>query len=281
MAARRMGFRNIFDPLYNIDDFRTGLLDGTLPATRLFTHYVLPLADAQTRGDRFLTAKIVRDASPLLRPDALKDSAEPRTQLRQAKEAVESLMAPWGNDEPTCGTVLENIAASELFVIPDSLKPLLALKQKRVSGSQAPIEQDADQLPKTVAALEKFLEAPFSEVMPYSQYVADAAPFDTHQGVKGLEFERVMVLMNDSEARGFLFGYEKFFGAEERSAADIKNEREGKETTFDRTRRLFYVTCSRARGSLALVMYSTNPEAVRSHVFENGWFDQEEVVLRL
>jgi DNA helicase-2/ATP-dependent DNA helicase PcrA len=190
-------------------------------------------------------------------------------------------MALWEKGEPTCSTVLENIAASELFVIPDSLKPLLALKQKHVTGSQVPVDDDADRLPETVAALEKFLEAPFSEVLPYSRYVADIAPFDTHQGVKGLEFERVMVLMNDSEARGFLFGYEKFFGAEERSAADIKNASEGKETTFDRTRRLFYVTCSRARGSLALVMYSTNTAAVQSHVLQARWFEKEEVVLRL
>jgi DNA helicase II / ATP-dependent DNA helicase PcrA len=134
---------------------------------------------------------------------------------------------------------------------------------------------------EAVAALQKFLDAPFSEVARYSQYVANAAPFGTHQGVKGLEFQRVMVLMNDSESRGFLFKYDKFFGAEGRSQADIRNEREGKETTIDRTRRLFYVTCSRARESLALVMYSTNPEAVRPHVLQNGWSDPDEVVLGL
>lgn len=33
MAAKRMGFQGIFEPLYEVDDFRTGLLDGTLPAT--------------------------------------------------------------------------------------------------------------------------------------------------------------------------------------------------------------------------------------------------------
>ncbi len=96
-----------------------------------------------------------------------------------------------------------------------------------------------------------------------------------------MEFERVMVLMDDGEARGFLFGYDKLLGAKAPTAADIKNTREGKETSVDRTRRLFYVTCSRARSSLALVAYSPDPTAVRAHVIENEWFAADEVLSEL
>lgn len=281
MAAKRMGFQNIFDPLYSVDDIKTSLLDGTFPATRFFTQNVLPLVTAQQQADNFAAAKIVREFSPLLSKPTLKASPDPRAQLQKAKGAVESLMSLWTDEEPTCGAVLENVATSELFAIPDSLKPLLALKQKPVSVDETGGEQDADRLPDEIKALERFLEAPFSQVRPYARYVSNEAPFDTHQGVKGLEFERVMVLMDDSEARGFMFGYEKLFGAKERTTTDLKNENEGKETSLDRTRRLFYVTCSRARSSLALVAYSADPEAVRSHLVKNGWFGREEIVLRL
>ena len=99
--------------------------------------------------------------------------------------------------------------------------------------------------------------------------------------MKGLEFERVMVLMDDGEARGFLFGYDKLLGAKAPTAADIKNAQEGKETSLDRTRRLFYVTCSRARSSLALVSYSANPAAIRTYVIENEWFAADEVLSEL
>jgi DNA helicase-2/ATP-dependent DNA helicase PcrA len=90
-----------------------------------------------------------------------------------------------------------------------------------------------------------------------------------------------MVIMDDSEARGFMFGYDKLLGAKDRSTADLKNEKDGKETTLDRTRRLFYVTCSRAQSSLALVAFSANPEAVKSYLIDNGWFDCDEIVLRV
>jgi len=56
-------------------------------------------------------------------------------------------------------------------------------------------------------------------------------------GVSG--FPRVMVVIEDEEARGFLFSYEKLLAVKEKSTTDIKNEEQRLETTIDRTRRLF------------------------------------------
>ena len=86
-----------------------------------------------------------------------------------------------------------------------------------------------------------------------------------------------MVIMNDSEARGFMFKYGKLLGDTALTASDLRNKREGKESSVDRTRRLLYVTCSRAKRSLALVAYSTNPDSVKSQVIRNGWFTEDEV----
>jgi DNA helicase-2/ATP-dependent DNA helicase PcrA len=68
-------------------------------------------------------------------------------------------------------------------------------------------------------AIGEFLLAPFSQVEKFASYVSGKALFDTHQGVKGLEFERVMVIMDDEEARGFMFKYENLFGA--KSVTDL------------------------------------------------------------
>ncbi len=127
-------------------------------------------------------------------------------------------------------------------------------------------------------ALERFLETPFSQVANYARYISDDAPYDTHQGVKGREFERVMVVMDPAETRGFMFDYEKLFGAKQLSATDIKNQQEGKDTSLDRTRRLFYVTCSRAQRSLAIVAYSEAPQMVKQSMIANEWFDADEIV---
>jgi DNA helicase-2/ATP-dependent DNA helicase PcrA len=127
--------------------------------------------------------------------------------------------------------------------------------------------------------LDKFLLSPFSQIEPYVSYINQKASFDTHQGVKGKEFPRVMLIIDDSEARGFLFSYEKLFGAKEKTKSDFENENSGNDTSIDRTRRLFYVACSRAEKSLAIVAYSENPKKVLEHVINQKWFEQTEVEL--
>ncbi|PDT50853.1 MULTISPECIES: UvrD-helicase domain-containing protein [Sinorhizobium] len=275
MVARRMGFLQMFEALASVDDYRTGFLDGSFAPTRFFTHNVLPLVTAQQKSDKFAATKLVRESSPLLSKETLKSNDRPIAQLRTAQAAIDSLMTLWVDGDPTCAAIVANIAETNLFAIPDSLKAALAAKQ---AAAETPDDEEADPVSDQIAALIAFLDCSFTEIAPYAAYVAHKAPFDTHQGVKGLEFERVMVLMDDGEARGFLFGYDKLLGAKAATAADIKNAQDGKETSLDRTRRLFYVTCSRARSSLALVAYSPDPAAVRAHVIANGWFAAGEVL---
>ncbi|NDV76734.1 UvrD-helicase domain-containing protein [Burkholderia cenocepacia] len=276
MAARRMGFLKMFEALASVDDYRAGFLDGSFAPTRFFTHYVLPVVTAHQRGDKFAITKLIRENSPLLSKETLKRNDKPIAQLRKAQAAVDSLMVLWDSGEPTCAAIVANIAASSLFAVPDGLKAALAARQ---TGPMEALDDEAvDPVGNHISALVAFLDCSFLEIAPYAAYVAREAPFDTHQGVKGLEFDRVMVLMDDGEARGFLFGYDKLLGAKAPTAADIKNAQEGKETSVDRTRRLFYVTCSRAQSSLALVAYSPEPAAVRAHVIANEWFSADEVV---
>lgn len=52
---------------------------------------------------------------------------------------------------------------------------------------------------------------------------------------------------------------------------------EGKETGIDRTKRLFYVACSRAKSSLAIVAYTDNPAAIQQNIINYGWFEQDEI----
>jgi DNA helicase-2/ATP-dependent DNA helicase PcrA len=276
MAARRMGFLRMFEALASVDEFRTGFLDGSFAATRFFTHCVLPLVAAERTGSKFAVTKVVRESSPLLSKETLKNNDKPIEHLRTVQAAIDRLMLLWADGDPSCGAIAANIAETNLFTLPDSLKAALAAKE--AAPAESLDDENADPISEQVAALVTFLDCPFSEIAPYAAYVAREAPFDTHQGVKGLEFERVMVLMDDEEARGFLFGYDKLLGAKSPTAADIKNAQDGKETSLDRTRRLFYVTCSRARSSLALVAYSPDPAAVRAHVIACEWFAADEVL---
>jgi DNA helicase-2/ATP-dependent DNA helicase PcrA len=86
-----------------------------------------------------------------------------------------------------------------------------------------------------------------------------------------------MVILDDEEAGGFQFSYGKLFGAEALSDTDKKNEKEGNDSTPARTRRLFYVTCSRAEKSLAVVAYTSKPKEVKEFATSQGWFSEAEI----
>jgi DNA helicase-2/ATP-dependent DNA helicase PcrA len=275
MAARRMEFLEMFKPLYGVDDYQHGLLDGSLPAVRFFAQQVLPLIKAEERGDKFAVAGIMRKFSPLLSAETLKCAADQPGQIAMAKMAVCELMRLFNGHSPSFGSVLRKINELNMFTVPESLTPF------RMEPGTEIHEPFDDRLSYRQKALEEFLESPFSQIESYSSYVEGNAPFDTHQGVKGREFPRVMVIMDDSEARGFLFSYEKLFGTKGDSAADLSRKSAGDDTVIDRTRRLFYVTCSRVQESLALVVYSAKPMAVRSHLLGSDWCDEEEIIMDL
>ncbi len=278
MAAKRMGFLDLFEPLYNHEKLKTGLLDGTLGALKLFTKILLPLIRAKKEGDEFLVSQIVRKYSPLINSDVLKKSDNQLENIREVNRSVNELYSLWSDDKnPRIIDVLQFIAKSKLFEIPEMLYPIA----NRTKEEQRIVEQEeVDDKNELIDAWDNALTSSFSQIEAFDEYFSEDSKFDTHQGVKGLEFPRVMVIIDDEDARGFLFSYEKLFGAKELTPTDIKNLDEGKDTSLDRTRRLFYVSCSRAEKSLAIVAYSKAPDAVKSHVLNEGWFEEEEVIIK-
>ena len=285
MAARRMGFSEMFQALSQADSLQTGLRDGSLPGIRFFSQLVLPLIRAKECGDDFAIAAIVRKASPLLSKETLKAAGtDQRIKIREAREAISRLATLWSDrGNPSFLDVLVCISRTGLFEIPESLRPFAAREERErteIEAGRSLPPDEGEQSDAVLSAWDKFLKCPFGEIEPYDEYVSHRAPFETHQGVKGLEFERVMVIMDDAEARGFMFKYEKLFGAQEKTKTDLENERDGKDGAIDRARRLFYVTCSRAKKSLAIVAYSGNPGKIREFVVKEGWFEESEIQVR-
>jgi len=134
--------------------------------------------------------------------------------------------------------------------------------------------------PTITEAWTQALDAPFSQVARYLAYVEDRSPFGTHQGVKGLEFPRVMVIADDVHTRfKGLASYETLFGVKPLGPTAQKKADNGEETTIERTRRLLYVTCTRAEESLALVLYSEAPDTIRRFLISNQWMAEDEVVI--
>lgn len=275
MAARRGGFLEFFEPLYSQDKLKTGLLDGNLSGISFLIHLILPLVKAMKENNEFAVAKIMREYSAILDEENLKDSETPIERIKKAGESVDSLLTLWNScQEPSLLKVLQRVAELNILPTPENLIPVIHYSPDENLGDGEEELQENDEI---VNAWRAALKCPFNQLEYYADYISDKSAFGTHQGVKGLEFPRVMVVIDDEEARGFMFNYDKLFGAKALSSTDISNINEGKDSTVDRTRRLFYVTCSRAEKSLAIVAYTKNPEAVKSHVLSEKWFNADEI----
>ena len=199
MAASRFGFSELYMPLSNSKKFDTSLREGSIPELSILSKLVFPLLVAYQSGNDFEVAKIIRKNSPLLNKEVFITGLNNQVELlRKAEEAVELLMKLWNDGKvPTCLEVLKSIRDTGLFKVGN-----------RVDEVLADYSQDENE---KITALRTALSAPFYELERYALYVSDNTRFATHQGVKGLEFPRVMVILDDAQARGFLFSYEKLF----------------------------------------------------------------------
>ena len=264
MAARRLGFAEFFASFYKVSKYQMTFLQGSVSEIEFFTKEVLPIAESMKEDGR-LALEILKKYSPLLSRQNTEKPYELYLKCREEAMKVASI----ANGNNTIRIVIDEIIKSQLLTVPDVVRQAYLLKPSDIE----------DTVEEELRAWVEVMDLPIDMVRKFNDYVNQRSRFDTHQGVKDLEFNRVMVIIDDSEAKGFLFSYDKLFGVKELSDTDLKNKDNGKETSIERTQRLFYVTCTRAKNSLAVVMYTNNPERVKTEAIRKGWFEENEIIV--
>lgn len=264
MAARRLGFEQFFGPLSKVTKYQMTFLQGTVSELEFFTKEILPIADS-IKEDGRIALEILKSNSPLLSKKNIEKSYELYLRCREETGTVAKKV----NDDHSIREVVKAVRDSQLLTIPEVIRQACELTPDEIN----------DEMEEDLQAWVKVMDLPISMVRKYDDYVNQHTRFDTHQGVKGLEFERVMVIIDDSEAKGFMFSYDKLFGVKELTETDIKHIEAGEESSIDRTLRLFYVTCTRAKESLAIIMYTSDPNKVRNQAINKGWFAKQEIEL--
>lgn len=264
MAARRLGFAQFFGPLSKVDKYQMAFLQGKVSELDFFTKEVLPIADS-INGDGRNALEILKAYSPLLSKQNTEKPYELYLRCRDDSQKVANIV----NGNHSIRDVVKVVCSSQLLPVPEVLRQASILSTTDVN----------DEWEEDLQAWVMVMDLPINMVRGYDDYVNQRTRFDTHQGVKGLEFDRVMVIIDDSEAKGFMFSYDKLFGVKELTEIDKKHIEAGEESSVDRTQKLFYVTCTRAKESLAIVMYTSDSEKVKNQAISKGWFSEQEIVL--
>jgi DNA helicase-2/ATP-dependent DNA helicase PcrA len=261
MAATRLGFPNLYTALNDRapTSFSEGLADGTAWPIQVIAQQLLPLVTAARDGDRFTVMSILRRESPKLGRERLRDQpAAPA--LISLQQAVDSLVGMLADESlSTVRDIMKHVHATELLRLDDRYGPHL-------------VPEPTDDGSSGFANVQAFLNCAVTELWAYRRYFIEESPFATHHGVKGAQFERVLVVIDDEEAAFHQYSYGKYFGYVPLSDSDQARIDAGEETVLDRTRRLFYVCCSRAMKDLAVVLFVPDVSVARAAVAGKNLF---------
>lgn len=266
MAARRLGFAGLYSALNDRapQSLSEGIADGSAWPLRPFVQQLLPLTVASRADDQFTIMSILRADSPCLEPERLRGQAVAPI-LAALQHAIEQLAALLADGSAaTVRDVLLHVRNTDLVALDDRFAAHL---------TDDPADDGSDGFANVAA----FLECNVGDLWAHRRYVLEESPFATHHGVKGAQFERVLVVLDDEEASYNQYSYGKYLGYTPLSNTDEANIAEGKESVLDRTRRLFYVCCSRAVKDLAVVLFAADVAAARAAVIKAKLFPDASI----
>lgn len=259
MAAKRLGFGELYTALNSKAPtaFKDGFLDGSAWPLSPCVKFLIPIAIAHTEGRQLEVMRLIREYSPLLDKGDLAGAnvAERLKALRELVAEIAEGIA--GNSNVTIGDLLKRVYSAGLLIfdprLASYLDPEAVPPAQPAEGLDDDDDQEDDESDKEMASMDAFLACPARQLLAYQTYISERSPFWTQQGIKGAEFDRVLVVLDDAESTHFQFSYEKYLGLKALSDTDRKHIEAGEETTVDRTRRLFYVSCTRALKDLGSV----------------------------
>ncbi|SEA76844.1 UvrD-helicase domain-containing protein [Alkalimonas amylolytica] len=285
MAAKRLGFGELYSALNSKapSAFKDGFLDGTAWPLSPFMKFLVPIAIANHSGHQLEVMRLLRTYSPQLE-DAAVAAAKISDRLKSLGKLVASITAGvFGESNTTIGDLLRLVYNTELLLLDPRLtsyldpSAVIEVQETPVQDENDEDEQEEDESEKEFMAMQAFLSCPANQLLAYQNYIMERSPFWTQQGIKGAEFERVLVVLDDAESTHSQFSYEKYLRLKEPSDRDIENLKAGLETTIDRTRRLFYVSCTRALKDLAVILFTENPSRAEPVLRQLNLFESDSI----
>lgn len=276
MAAIRLEFPQLYSAMNDEapSSFEDGFLDGTSWPLKPFLRFVLPLLIKSDEGKKSDVVNIMRTNSPKMLGESLK-SPNLVDNMKGLKRAIDNLsnMMKKGSSW-TVLSVLKHIQENDLFVLDarilNHMNDLVKVEEELGEGEDNPVIVE-------IAAMKRYFSCPANEFWGYRKYLEKESPFATQQGVKGAEFERVITILDDEEGTHRQFSYDKFFGVIDLSKTDIDNIAQKKDSVIDRTRRLFYVSCSRSKRELVAVYYTNDTAKAVTKILEMAIFPEESI----
>lgn len=158
-------------------------------------------------------------------------------QKKEWSASMERLMELRSNG--TVGDVVDHLRSAKLPKLSDAAERL----EVRLETYEA---VEGEEMPRSLKELIELHNVPYSEIVSLADYLSGHSPFETKHGVKGAQFENVLVVLG----RGWnQYNFDRMLELDGRRSTLDDKER----VFYERNRNLFYVACSRPQRRLALL----------------------------
>lgn len=237
--ARMLGYENLFKAYNELEFGRDKFFNKQEVFSKIIMDGIEPLV-------HFYEEKKYGLMMPLLGHDGVRITSQ--ADKKRIDDLMKSLIEL--RLKGTIKQVLDYAISSKLILEPKELNEFYS----RIDDPEYDTESEFWDLLKNVN---------YSEIIAVNKYIDDNTPFSTKHGVKGAEFDDVLVVIED----GSWFKY---------SFDDVFAGKHVNQNRFNQTQNLLYVCCSRAKNRLALLALSDlSSEAIRTL---ESWLPKKHLV---
>ena len=269
MIAHRLGFsklNHLFTGNYASQTAEDSFKEGEHFALKPFVEVLIPLFEANRIGDHAAIIKILREHSPLLDPEGVSKDLSIKTVTEKAQTAINAFVAIWPDE--TIKEIL-NVANQH---------GLIHLSERLVEHlKREPRSEDYDDtehgLEKGDWLMDEFFTHKTNELGAYRKFILDLTPYSTQHGVKGDEFDKVLVVFDDTEANWHNYSFSKLLTPVTVGKAPTEGQKQ-------KSLNLAYVCFSRAMQDLRIIFFTENPEKAKHELIENKLFTNEQISIQ-
>jgi DNA helicase II / ATP-dependent DNA helicase PcrA len=267
MIARRAGFQalnHLFTGEFASKRAQDDYEDGEHLLLKPFVQVICPLLDAHQNGHHRQVIDILRSSSPAFSTSGPNARRKLKEMVSLSKKQLEDLSVLWATR--TVKEVLCFARDNDLLVISDRLAEHLT-RQPRAEeyDEQEHAEEKGDWLADALFSMST------GELQSYCNFIMQNTPYSTQHGVKGEEFSDVLVVYDDVEAAWNLYSFTKLLIPQ--TAGDPTDGQR------ERGKKLAYVSFSRARQNLRILLFTPSPVEARKELLEQKLFEEDQIVI--
>jgi DNA helicase-2/ATP-dependent DNA helicase PcrA len=267
MIARRLGFpklQKLFTGMYASTRAKDDYESGEHVLLKPFINSIWPLVKFHREGNMRKVINVLRESSPAFNPEGVNSGRSIGEMKEMAIDLIVRLAEYW--EDGTLGEILNFCQEVNLCKISDRVIDDLA------RGPMS-IEYDKDLYSKEKGSwlADVFFQMTPSEIESFSDFIKDNTPYSTQHGVKGEEYNDVVVVFDDVEAVWNNYSFTK----------TLTPDTSGKATEGQsiKSTKLAYVCFSRAELNLRIILFTPDPNSAKRELVSNGIFFDEQVTI--